>query len=593
MAPSFIRHIVSKTCFPRKTRQNTPQEMDSPPPYQDPQDPQDSEPPSPRPPQNCVSSGEKARGSEAIAETIAETIAVAPEESQQGSHVAAAESSKAGSGASPNPHPHPQPHGRELPLPPTARYMLGLEDDLPFQRQVCNPPALIDPALFEFEAACVRCFAFQSECECASGKPTSTLPLSELPLTRKPYGTFPTPPGLVTLIGMKATHVAASVANTLWPVISLGIIPIFTQESVALIRSRTIERTNDGTNDAKEILTKMAKPISASKGAACNCGCRESICAQVALRHGLYEDPKALSKAESTTYTIGTDDLTAVTLGNGKTCVRGQFSALVDIDTDFVEDFMLARALLPRSWGNSHLPSNRLAMLSWDELLDSVLVETLARRHECRIGYGYIPLKLTAKHPEGSRLVVRSESFGAGTGCMVLDLGPDDIKGFSEYEVLPPWCSAPNQFLHYIKQAKQGGRSNYRDCTVAPVGEGWGEITFAKNTRVPEFHLAVPGALHLGVPRHPRRGYNCTAKCRKKVSAYCCGFSPPSKDPKETTVYILGNDPVPYLAVSQLSFQYGRLLYFVDHKACLGCTVLKAPRGSIVAGVLPRVLIPK
>lgn len=471
-------------------------------------------------------------------------------------------------------------------LPPTARFLLGLQDDTDHLRKYRNPPCPVDPARFDFELVCLRCYQGSSRCGCISRTPTTALRLAELPAIEAPYGTFHTPFSLIKRLGMRDTHLAAAVAGTFWPVISLGMIPIYDVDTFVMLTSRTIEQGAS----ARAVVATMAKPVHRSTETLCCCGCRESICAQVAIRHRLYEDPDLLSKATATGYTIGTVALTAVDLGNGTTCVIGEHQQPVDVNTDFLDDFFLLRALRSPSLWTMHSPTKHETLPSWETVLAGLLAETLARAAEPYLLFDRTKLWSTNTHPEGERLVVRAELFGSGTGYMVLDKPAGAIKTSETNEMMPPYSYyLPVQIR--LSKASPNVHSTRRDCRTAPVGEGWEHLSFEKQAPYPQFNVGKEAVTKISLlpPGRPLRGFPCTKKCSGKVLANCNGFTAPAET--ETTVYILGADPLPFLAVSQYSWELGKPLYFIDGRTCLGCTVTRAPAGSIIAGMLPEIII--
>lgn len=223
-------------------------------------------------------------------------------------------------------------------LPSSAKDLLGLElSPIPYPQS-----RYADSAALELGLICTRCYHFKSECECPSGYATVAWPISRMLWAKKPYGEFPVPEWLAGTVGMRAAHIAAGVAKCFWPIMSLGMIPIFDNESLVLVKSRALDRCPD----SREFMLRLLGPMTRYRHQKCSCGCEEAICSRAALRHNLYSHPNALEQATSTTYQIGegswTKTVTAVTLGNGITCLSERASDPVNVDTDSIEDYLLA-----------------------------------------------------------------------------------------------------------------------------------------------------------------------------------------------------------------------------------------------------------
>lgn len=482
-------------------------------------------------------------------------------------------------------------------LPPSAKDLLGLEPS------PINPRSrYMDSAALELELICTCCFCFESECDCPCGYATTVLPVSCMPWTKKPYGAFPVPEWLASTISMRAAHAAAGVANCFWPVMLLGAIPIFDQDSLVLVRSRAL----DPCLDAREFLLGLLGGMTRYETQECSCGCQEAICSRVALRHNLYTNPGALEQAQSTTYQIGEKGsiTTAVTLGNGITCLSALNRALVDVNTDSVEDYVLISAMGSVKYGYT-ADGKWSSLISWDRVLNSWIITRLLWSQDVRAYNSYYSFSCDvttmgfARYRNGYRFAIRSECFGTGTGIMVLDL---PSKAINSERVQQPTeaFSALNGSHELFQLGARQKKGVYRDCTTAPPGRGWEELAIELDrTLYPEF---VHPSLHrkagfgystrIGAHVRPRPGFGCTMHCKNGVRAYCCGFTIPSSDRNDITVYVIGvNHSVAFLAIAEFAQVMRKPLYLVGQKSCLGCTVLQATPGSIVAGILPGVTL--
>ena len=500
-------------------------------------------------------------------------------------------------------------------LPPSATALLRIEtnsnETIPsaaswlMGRRPPNysPPRYTDPASLELELVCAGCFSIESECDCLSGHATTVLPISEMPWTKKPYGAFPVPEWLAGAIGMRAAHAAAGVASYCWPAMSLGAIPIFDKDSLAFVRSRALDRCPD----AREFMLGLVGPITKHETQECSCGCQEAICSRVALRHNLYTSPGALEQARSTTYQIGKGSglktTTAVTLGNGITCLSGQEFLLDDIETDFVEDFLLANALDP-SWAphDGHGVRRRSDMMSWDGVVNSWTVNMLLR---CKNARNYHPFfwnittKGYSRHGNGCQFVVRSECLGTGIGVMVLDLPSNALD--PQRGALPVVNLSPYKGAHYLPQLDSLQRKGeYYDYNTAPAGQDWDRLAIKMSGLYhPQFeHVSYASksshdfSARIGAAGRAKPGFKCTMSCKNGVPAYCCGFMSPNSDTNKTTAYLISsNHSVAFLAVAEYAQELRKQLYLVNQRFCMGCTVLQAPLGSIVAGILPNVTL--
>lgn len=488
------------------------------------------------------------------------------------------------------------PHVDRSRLPPSAKDLLGVEaSPIPYPQS-----RYADSAALELELICIRCFHFESECECPSGYATVVWTMSRTPWAKKPYGEFPVPEWLASTVSMRTAHIAAGVANCFWPIMSLGMIPIFDNESLVLVKSRALDRCPD----SREFMLRLLGPMTQCRTQKCSCGCEEAICSRAALRHNLYSHPGALEQATSTTYQIGEGSwmktVTAVTLGNGITCLSERASDLVNIDTDSIEDYLLASVLdsLKIKYTTQGKWSN---LISWDGVLNSWIITRLLWSKGIS-HYSPFACKVTTKgaaeYRNGCRLVMRSECLGTGTGVMVLDL-PINAVGPQRLQLPVATLPAHNASHLLLELGKLQKDGQYRDCTTAPPGQGWEQLSIQLNSLPhPEFlhpayrsdQVGLNLTARVGACGRPRPGFRCTMGCKKGVRAYCCGFTSPSRDINEITVYVITvNHSVAFLAIAEYAQALQRRLYLVDQRSCIGCTVLQASPGSIVAGILPNV----
>lgn len=477
-------------------------------------------------------------------------------------------------------------------LPPSAKDLLNTPKDIPYHES---------PAALELELVCTCCFNFASECECLSRHATTVLLMSHMPWTTKPYGSFQVPEWLAGVVGMKAAHIAAGVAHHLWPVMSLGIIPIFDKDSLVLVRSRALLRCPD----SREFMRQVLGPIKQSQTELCTCGCEEAICGRVAIRHNLYTIPGALERAQSTTYSIGEGDKlqlsTVVTMDYGLACVSKRGYGLIDVNIDSLEDFILTSTLdeFQNYHGNNRHWSDNI---SWDAILESWILRIMLRSGLGSFGSQFYNF-LTKKYHQnrlGRHLVFRSECLGTGNGLLVMDL---PRSPGSDYPCMP--CvsqlaiatSAANQLMK-LSDIQERGQN--RDCTTPLTGQNWEHLTldgtldphpsFTYTNPLREPNIGPKFRSRVGIGARARPGFPCTMECKDGVQAYCCGFTSPRHDITETTVYIVGlNSSVAFLAIAQYAQMLQKRLYLVSRKCCLGCTVLQASPGSIVAGILPDV----
>ena len=487
----------------------------------------------------------------------------------------------------------------KLQPPPTARYLLGLEDDFAKIRPVSGPNSIVDPSPFGFELVCLRCWEFQQECTCQT-KPVVAIPPSSLSATKKPYGKLPVPVPLVKKIGMRDTHFASGIAHATWPLTCRGMIPIFSHDSLSVLRSRALERTPD----ARTFLDSTYPEVTATPGGECQCGCREITCAQVALRYDLYNKPKELARATSTSYTFkGRPNFgfMAVRLGNGKTCITtsAQGTPVTEIESDFEEDYLLCRRLSCIAWTDS-MPCDKTKLMPWDGVLSNVLDGVLSRVPNFYLNFYSIPARRYIGIADGARVVMRSESFGVGMGHLVMDLIEKPYETFNLVEgSIPSVYGMPQDVLDTsdIRSASERAapkREKSSSASQAPVGFGWDSLkldvssgdTRIKVTADSNANIIGKAIWH---PIRPLKGQACSGLCAKKTAAVdSVGFSPPRDQGKDTTVYILGTDAAPYVVVSQYAQTHKKGLYLVNYDECLACTILNVPKGSIVAGPLPR-----
>ncbi|SPO04030.1 uncharacterized protein DNG_06713 [Cephalotrichum gorgonifer] len=506
----------------------------------------------------------------------------------------------------------PSKSSAELRPPQTARYLLGLEDDSEILRQAVGGHPPISPGPFEFELVCLRCWEYESECTCQSkwgkksGKPTVAIRPSSLSATKKPYGQLPVPIRLVKRIGMRSAHLATGVAHSIWPVTCLGQIPVFSEDSLSILRSRALERAPD----AKTFLKKVYPVAPLPEGTECACGCQETMCAQVALHHGLYNSSEDLARASTTSYTVEGRpgcDITMVRLGNGKTYIpsNNPYIAVTEIESAFEEDFLLCRAISHRMFNATNAaPVDRTKMLTWDGILSNLFEAVLTRTTYPYIGFLDMSLRQCVSTGVGARLVVRSENFGVGTGHLVMDIGPGTKVSKTGYETEGRISMRSNAYLDIINlshpQSRSTGAGSMRekfsgDARVT-IRDGWSQVKVDVSPEYPVFRMTSEvDSNRMGYgflpPARPSMGRRCSGLCaiQKAEAVDYAGFAPPREEGKETTVYNLGKDAVPYMVVAQYAQVRERPLYFVNYDECMECTILHAPSGSIVAGPLPKV----
>jgi hypothetical protein len=138
------------------------------------------------------------------------------------------------------------------PIPATAVYLLqqGEESKKKLRATVdgfCGAP---DLGMFKFELVCLLCFEYETECLCSISNPKTTVDPWQISQIKKPKRSPRFLAKLATEIGDKPAHLSAAIAQSLWPAITCGMIPIFNDHSLVVLRSRALERTQD----LKEIL---------------------------------------------------------------------------------------------------------------------------------------------------------------------------------------------------------------------------------------------------------------------------------------------------------------------------------------------------
>lgn len=399
---------------------------------------------------------------------------------------------------------------------------------------------------------------------------------------------------------MRDTHFASAVAHATWPLTCRGMIPIFSADSLSVIRSRALERTPD----ARTFLASTYQPVVATPGGECQCGCREIICAQVALRHGLYNKPKDLARATSISYTFEGHPsfaFSAVRLGNGKTFISssaaGNYNA--EIDSDFEDDYLLCRRLWCIGWAD-FMPDSKNKLISWDGLLANVLDGILSRAPKHYLNFCTMTARRYIGLAEGSQVIMRSENFGVGMGHLVMDLKEKPHDTFSQTEgLIPNAYGMPYDALNMSDFRSPSSlaapkREKSSATAQAAVGYGWDGVKIdvsSGDIRIQVASETNPNSVGKAIwpPRRPFKGKSCFGLCAKKsVAVDSVGFSPPTDQGKETSVYILSADAAPYVVVAQYAQHLKKEFYLVDYDECLACTMLHVPRGSIVAGPLPK-----
>lgn len=402
---------------------------------------------------------------------------------------------------------------------------------------------------------------------------------------------------------MQSTHLASAVIHAVWPVTCLGMIPIFSEDSLSVIRSRALERNPD----AKCFLRILARHVSKVEGGECGCGCGERICAEVALQHGLYDRPEDLARATSTTYIVdGRPDRTwsVVQLSNGKSYITTKYGGLTEIESSFEEDFSLCQALAYLGWAHNQfrVPEKREALLSWDAILIIMLEATLARIPNIQLNLQGMQLRRLVETGNGSRVLMRSEGFGVGAGYMVMDLkhgGQNPQVGYGTDESIPSYrrfnigdLDKRDMFRSSSEGAAPGPKTLVANLT-ASAGVGWSDVTLGMNAGYPCFKVEpepdLPGRERaLWFPGRPLRGQVCSGRCKRdgNVMAHGAGFCPPD-EANDTTVYSLGRAETPYTVIAQYGYKHDKPMYFVGFNECTECTVLEVTRGSIVVAGLP------
>jgi hypothetical protein len=435
------------------------------------------------------------------------------------------------------------------PLPATASYLLGLDLDDTTKEFLGNPhPGVPDPAIFEFELACLRCFAYVPECRCPGDSHSSygtPWHLAEYVKSINPEKSFTYPSTLSDRIGEKNAQLSALIAHGLWPAIVRGMIPIFSNNCLVVLKSRALDRATD----PKEVLIKM----------------------QTAFWTEIKE-------FENTNLTNMSDEKAS--------------------------RFYLSILPKPRPFGKSVHP-RPASHLSWDMVLDSLLNEVLSCDNFIRDRYEIVPTETIFAKGSRMRAVLRSENFGVGPGFLVVEFDNDGL----ERQTVMKWGHSPvvSQEINSARVLRKGGfMSSDSKCQPQPgdlatstSSAGWTGLSFDPSIRSRDAHylrlkkgrgLFTQRAV-LGWWRRPLPGKNCSGRCQEAkggIKANFAGFAPPLTDLQRSTVYNLGPDPLPWLVVAQYACRHAKPLFFVSHEECAGCTILEAPQGSIIAAKLPQ-----
>lgn len=506
-------------------------------------------------------------------------LAERPSTSTSGSYTATTGSDADGLGS---------PRLRSLEIPLTARHILGVENENNLRRPRWSS-GIVDPSPFEFELVCLLCLGYASECSCAQAKPTTVMPLSALAGISKPWGTFPTPTPLAQHIGNRMTHRAGGVAHSLWPLMCLGMFPVFNRWGVSVLRSHALETTAT----SRELLVRMAAPTKALPERPCGCGCQQVICLQV---QGLYRGhPEAMTQATSVSYAMHDRIITVVRLSGNISYALMGCEKPFPIDARSEREFIFAcslgnQAAVLKGWpcppGVGSVPP-----WAWDGVVSAKAVEVLGRGPAGIIDFRGVPLLKVSEHKEGHRLVLAAENFGAGTGFMVMDLEPMPVGSpppflehrFAKRNTIRSGTldKAVSSFLKSSRQAAPlvGGPP------VPPTRRGRGGMNELGSWRdlkvVSERHgLAVVwGHQHtlLESPARPRRGRKCTGLCKTGNGTA-----------RAQAVYMIEAEAMAYTAAAQLAAREHKQLVCVNEDECLRCTVASAPRRSLVTGPLPK-----
>ncbi|CAH0045526.1 unnamed protein product [Clonostachys solani] len=487
-------------------------------------------------------------------------------------------------------------------VPETALYLLGKGGHSIRKRVKDDRTDVLDPSIWEFELVCLVCFEYAPQCCCLLGYPVISVQPDTLPNAKMPNKTFPYRAGLVQeLGGQNPAHMASVVAHSLWPVICQGMIPISDEKRLVVLRSKTLDQAVD----PKDILRLMRKPPSRSSAQNCPC-CGNLICEKVITRHGLRRNKEALRGATISTYTIRGRSISAVRLINGKTCFDLKELGLIDMDTSAEEDFLFYCSVLPTFGLTS--TSTRIkdpSLLNWDQMLVSLLQETLS----CERGKPtrYEPVTATRfSYRDTVHAVLRGENFGIGPGFIVLDW-PHRPRAPSKPIVESGYIMGHVMGINQPRRAEKAGffstlisAQPVLDDLPGSTRDGWKNLTFdTRESHTPTLKKAsgfTSQRSPIGLSKRPIPGVVCYQRCKateknKRIQAHFAGFAPPAEGDEETTVYLIGDNAIRWLVVSQFATSRSQPLYFSNKSHCLGCTIAEAPRGSIIAASLPSVAL--
>ncbi|VUC26648.1 unnamed protein product [Clonostachys rosea] len=492
------------------------------------------------------------------------------------------------------------------PIPATAAYLLQKDEESKKKLQAtvdgfCGAP---DPGMFEFELVCLLCFEYETECSCSIPNPKTTADPWQIPQVKKPKRPFTFPAKLATEIGDIPAHLSAAMAQSLWPAITRGMIPIFNDQSLAVLRSRALERMQD----PKEILRNMVNPVSTLLSPAeCRCGCRLEICTKIRAKYGL-ESKQSIEECSVTSYKVRTRTFNAVRLPYGITCFDLSDIGLYEVKTADEDDFLFYCSILPTFWNvyPSPRPKSNPADINWHMVLESLLHETLTLQNSRMSRYDILPIRAMSYMDGSTRAVMRAENFAAGPGFLVMEVTPS-APSSPKYSIIDcgyslghvsginsPRTACADAFMSQAASAQP----KFGSLESVSVGKGWGGLSldprsdghlYLKKRYGPFIKKAM-----VGLPRRGSPGKMCDGSCSRKKSssgAYFAGFAPPEMDLSQTTVYILDKDPLAWVVISQWASSHPRHLIFVSHEQCLVCTILDAPAGSIIASGLPPIAL--
>jgi hypothetical protein len=481
-------------------------------------------------------------------------------------------------------------------------YLLGKGGQSIRNRVEDDRTDFLDPSIWKFELVCLICFEYATQCCCLSGYPLISVEPGTLPSAKMPNKTFPYRAGLVReLGGQKPAHMASVVAHSLWPVTCQGMIPIFDENRLVVLRSKALDQAVN----PKDILKLMRKPCTRSSTQNCKC-CGNLICEKIVTRHGLRRNKEALRRATIYTYTIRGRSISAVQLINGKTCFDLKELGLIDMDTSAEEDFLFYCSILP-TFGlkGTSMRIKDPSLLNWDQLLMSLLQETLS----CERGKTNRYEAVTAtklSYRDTVHAVLRGENFGVGPGFLVLDW-PHPPRASSKPVLESGYIMGLVMGINQPRRAERAGffstlgsaQPVLADLPGSPR-DGWTNLTFdTKESDTPTLKKAsgfMSQRSPVGMAKRPVPGVVCCQRCHakeknKRIQAHFAGFAPPAEGGEETTVYIIGDNAIRWLVVSQFATSRSQPLYFLNSSHCLGCTIAKAPRGSIIAATLPSVAL--